>query len=328
MSVDGRAAGSVPTLVNGEPVAYLPASDRGLAYGDGVFETIRVTATGAVLYLEHLQRLTTSCDRLGIPLDLALAHASVLQLVESAGRAPDGSFQNGVIKLIITRGDGGRGYMPPVPARPRIIAQWFPLPSDLAAPAEQGIVCAVIDQPVSINPALAGMKHLNRLDQVLASRVLHRLTVHRPQLREVLMPSPAGVLVEGSRSNVFAVLDGQLCTPDLSQAGVAGVMRDRVLSAAEEGGRRSCVRDIGIPELKVASEVFICNSVIGIWPVKEIWSGSQAEIRLASYSEWPLARWARGLFEACLANGRLSLLPNPLHSPGSPDRDTRRPDSE
>lgn len=310
MTVNGRAAGSVPTLVNGEPVAYLPVSDRGLAYGDGVFETIRVTPIGAVLYPEHIQRLAASCERLDIPLNVELAHASVQRLLELAASAGDDSFQNGVIKLIITRGDGGRGYMPPTAAQPRIITQWFPLPTDLTEPAERGIVCAVIDQPVSVNPALAGMKHLNRLDQVLASQVLQRLTGHRPQLQEVLMPSAAGWLIEGSRSNVFAVLDGQLCTPDLSQAGVSGVMRNRLLSAAGQSGHQSCVRDIAIAELKLASEVFICNSVFGIWPAKEIWSGSRAEHRVAGYSEWPLARWAQGLFEMCLANGRLSLAPD------------------
>lgn len=307
MTVNGRAAGGVPTFVNGEPVSHLPVSDRGLAYGDGVFETIRVNSTGAVLYTEHMQRLATSCQRLNIPLDLSLAHRSVLQLIDAAGRASDNSLLDGIVKLIVTRGDGGRGYMPPCPAQPRIVTQWFPLPPNLAEPAELGIACALIDQPVSVNPSLAGMKHLNRLDQVLASQVLQRLAADRAQVHEVLMPSPAGWLIEGTRSNVFVVLDGELSTPDLSQAGVDGVMRQRLLAAAASRGQPACVRDISLSELELASEVFICNSVFGVWPVSEIWSGENAEVRLCSYSTWPSARWAQRVFETCLAAGHLTL---------------------
>jgi len=307
VTVKGPISGSLPTLVNGEPVGSLPVTDRGLAYGDGVFETLRITASGPVLYTEHLQRLAASCQRLHIPLDLMQVHRHIEQLLNTRALLFSGEFDTGIIKLIVTRGDGGRGYMPPVSVQPRIIVQWHPLPSDLAQPAEQGIVCALIDQPVSLNPQLAGMKHLNRLDQVLASQVMQRLVEYRPQLREVLMPDPYGWLIEGSRSNIFAVFEGQLCTPDLSHAGVAGVMRQHLLQAAREAGKPGCIRPIGVSELTLASEVFICNSVIGVWPVHELWSGARAETPLAAWTRHPRARWAQGLFDTCLSSGRLSL---------------------
>lgn len=303
--MSGHVPGPVPTLVNGEPVGHLPVSDRGLAYGDGVFETIRLSPTGLVLYAEHIRRLSSACMRLDIALDLDQVHTSIIQLAESVAHTAPGKFSAGIIKLIVTRGDGGRGYTPPASARPRIIVQWFGLPEGAAQAAEEGISCAIISQPVSTNPALAGIKHLNRLDQVLGSRALQELTQYRSALREALMPDGQGSLIEGTRTNFFAMIDGQLCTPDLSSAGIAGVMRDHILTEARRNGLDTCIRRIDSTELALASEVFICNSVLGVWPVRELWSGAQANVQVARFDDWPQALWAQDLFTDCLHNAQM-----------------------
>lgn len=304
--MSGGAPGLVPTLVDGESVGSLSVTDRGFAYGDGLFETIRVTAQGPVLYGAHLRRLLRSSRRLSIPLDTDQVHTFVTQLLHAAARIDDSTFADGIIKLIVTRGDGGRGYTPPISARARIIVQWHSLPLHPAANAGHGIDCALIDQPVSVNPALAGMKHLNRLDQVLASQTLQQLATDRPSLQEVLMPDPTGALIAGSRSNIFTVRDGILCTPSLRSAGIAGVLREHLLGTAEAVGLRHEIRPIASTELPLASEVFICNSVIGVWPVKNIWTGVRADTLLASYQDTRLTHWAQELFDACLAAGSLA----------------------
>lgn len=242
-------------LIDGVPGELLPATDRGLAYGDGLFETIRIHR-GAPLFLEqHLQRLLAGCARLGIPADLPqwqrwLEHA--LQDAEPAA----------VLKLIITRGSGGRGYRPSAAAQPRCIISLHPLPAVTSPDPAAGSKAFVCRQRLALQPALAGIKHLNRLEQVLASREFPDDSWH-----EGLMLDTADRLVEGTRSNVFLVVDGQLLTPDLSRCGIAGILRGQLQQVF---GTALEVSDVPASALEQASELFLCNSVLGIWPVTRL----------------------------------------------------------
>lgn len=261
------------TLVDGVLADTLPVSDRGLLYGDGVFETIRYQRQQLLLLPAHLTRLSQSCERLGIPVCMAEIGRYLELLIKHLGSA-DSELQEGVVKIIVTRGDGGRGYAPPHSAVSRSLLQFHPMPAGHADYFHHGIDCMWCSHPLSGNPALAGLKHLNRLDQVMASRELlaaqHEAAGSDLPLQEGLMCDTQGNVIEGTRSNIFAVIAGQLCTPDLSDAGVSGVMRSALLDWYAGQGIAVVVRKISARELGLATELFICNSVIGIWPVNRL----------------------------------------------------------
>ena len=241
--------------VDGLPADDLPLKDRGLAYGDGLFETIAVKAGQPILLERHLQRLGDGGARLGIALDLLLIRAEILAYAVA--------LDNGVLKLIVTRGDSQRGYAPSMGAQPRRIMQGSPPAAYPPAHGENGIRLFPCTTRLSEQPLLAGLKHLNRLEQVMA-----RAEWHDSEHAEGLMLDVSGRVVEGVFSNLFLVCNGVLLTADLHRCGVAGVMRAELLAQAERLGLALSVRDISLEQLCQADEIFVCNSVYGIWPVR------------------------------------------------------------
>lgn len=240
-------------LINGVQQESIEAVDRGLHYGDGLFETIAVTGGKPQLWQPHMQRLQEGCRRLGLPSpDMVQLQRESEQLCRGVDKA--------ILKLIITRGSGGRGYRPPVPAHPNRLMFRYPWPEH--ADEKTGIVVRLCHTPVSCNTALAGIKHLNRLEQVLA-----RQEWDDESIVEGLMEDGRGNLIEGTMSNLFAVRGGMLLTPDLSECGVAGVMRAKVLELAEALSLAYQVSKLPIAELPQMDELFITNSIIGIRPV-------------------------------------------------------------
>jgi len=238
-------------LIDGEQAGCIDAADRGLAYGDGRFETMAVS-DGRILALEaHLARFARDAARLGLePPPRATLERDFAEL-GIAGR------ERAVIKLILTRGSGGRGYRPPLPACPRRITSMHPWPASPDAHAPR--LAWICRHPIGCNPATAGIKHLNRLDQVLAS-------AEWPGADHVegLMCDAHGALVEATRSNVFLVRDDTLITPALDQAGVAGVVRAAVLAHAARLGIPTEVRTVERDELDTADELFVTSSVLGV----------------------------------------------------------------
>ncbi|BAN49521.1 aminodeoxychorismate lyase [Metapseudomonas resinovorans] len=247
----------MPSWVDGHPAESLSIKDRGLAYGDGLFETIAVRAGRPPLLEYHLARLAEGCRRLGIALDLALMRTELLAFSAGLGE--------GVAKLMITRGEGLRGYAPPPVALPRRILQSSAFPAYPEANAEQGVRLFPCATRLAEQPLLAGLKHLNRLEQVLA-----RAEWQGGEFAEGLMRDQSGRVIEAVFSNLFLVRDGGLVTPDLSRCGVAGVMRAALLGSARAQGIEVDVRDVSYGELLQADEVFLCNSLFGIWPVRSV----------------------------------------------------------
>jgi 4-amino-4-deoxychorismate lyase len=241
--------------IDGAPADALPVKDRGLAYGDGLFETLLVKAGQPLLFERHLQRLALGGRRLALNLDLAL--------IERECRAFAVQMSEGVMKLIVTRGDGVRGYAPAVDAQPRRILQSSPLPLYPQANAEQGVRLFPCKTRLAEQPLLAGLKHLNRLEQVIA-----RSEWSDAEHAEGLMRDTSGRVVEGVYSNLFMVKGGVLLTPDLTRCGVAGVMRGELLTLAEQANMPARALDLHLSDLQKADEVFVCNSVYGIWPVR------------------------------------------------------------
>lgn len=240
--------------VDGQPADTLALQSRGLAYGDGLFETIAVKAGRPSLFEYHLERLTLGCQRLAINADLALIRDELSRYASLLGE--------GVLKLILTRGDSQRGYAPAAGVPPRRILQGNPPAAYPAGNAEHGVKLFECRTRLAEQPLLAGLKHLNRLEQVLA-----RSEWQDPDYAEGLMRDITGRVVEGVYSNLFLVRDGVLLTADLSRCGVAGVMRAALMVEAARLGIDVRVGDLALEDLARADEVFLCNSVYGIWPV-------------------------------------------------------------
>lgn len=249
-----------PCWIDGMPAETLPATDRGLQYGDGLFETLALR-TGRIALLEyHLDRLKEGCERLG----MAMPDRDLLRREFSTAAA--GRRADVVLKLMLTRGSGGRGYRPPPEAKPRRILSLHPWPDHPAEWAEQGIRLRLCRTRLAHQPQLAGIKHLNRLEQVLARAEWDEAD----GFQEGLMLDLEGAVVEGTMSNVFASpREGVLITPDLSRCGVAGVMRRHLLESARRAGIDVQVRALGLPELQDCPEIFLSNSLMGVWPVAE-----------------------------------------------------------
>ncbi len=250
-------------LVNGATCSTISIRDRGLLYGDGVFRTLRA-AQGKVLHWPlHFLKLQHDCAALGISCpDEALLRAELDQVLT---QHPDG-----VVKLIVTRGEGMRGYAPPADVVPTRIWDSSPLPDYPAEWQTEGVKAQVCSLRLATQPRLAGVKHLNRLENVLAAAELNAAQRHDSRLAEGLLLDAEGRLVEGTRSNLFLVSQGQLVTPDLSRCGTAGMQRERVMAWAAQHGVTLQVRDVALEEALHADELFLVNSVIGLWPVREL----------------------------------------------------------
>lgn len=260
------------TLVNGRAIHEISVLDRGLHYGDGVFETLAVASGAPLLWERHMRRLQAGAARLGIaPPPGTILKEWATSLIRSQDRV--------VLKIIVTRGIGGRGYRP-VSASPTVtmlVYAWPGYPPD----AHEGVAVRFCDVRLAHQPRLAGVKHLNRLEQVMAR------AEWREDFAEGLMLDYSGHVIEGTMSNLFAVIDDELRTPALGNCGVEGVMRNRVLETARSVW--SCrITTIAREDLERASEIFLTNCLIGIWPITKLMNTPLAAGPVARYLQTAL----------------------------------------
>ena len=242
-------------LVNGREDDCIDPMDRGLHYGDGLFETMAVQG-GGVRFLDwHLERLADGAARLAIPLPEPGTLRAEIGAVAAADR--------GIIKLILTRGAGERGYRPP--PRPVPTRLLFRLPWPAPAAPTGGVRVGWCRTRLGRNPRLAGVKHLNRLEQVLA-----RAEWDDADMAEALMMDDRDRAIGGTRTNLFARMAGRWTTPVLDQCGVAGVMRRAFMSWAAARGEPVIERELPAAELAGATALLLTNAVIGAWPVCEL----------------------------------------------------------
>jgi len=245
--------------IDGVPGAALPADDRGLQYGDGVFETVLVRS-GRTRFLDaHLARLSLGCTRLGISIaSLGLLRAEIEAAVAMAPPLA-------VLKIIVTRGSAQRrGYAPQGDETPRrIVSLWRAPPRDAAL--VDGVTLRVATLRFGENPALAGIKHLNRLENVLAAGEATGQNVF-----DSLMLDTSGSLVSGTMSNVFIVRAGGVTTPLIQRCGVAGVMRGIVLRECAALGIAAAEERLTLDDLFSAAGVFVTNARIGVVPVRRV----------------------------------------------------------
>jgi len=244
--------------INGKPGNLISATDRGFQYGDGLFETLAVVGGEPCLWAAHMERLETGCRRLGISMpdrDGLLREA----------RQEIGGEQHGVLKILVSRGAGGRGYRPPRRGTPTRIVSLFPWPDYPQQWSDPGIRLRVCRTRLGTTPALAGLKHLNRLEQVLA-----RAEWDDPSIAEGLMLDTADRVIEGTMANLFALREGRLYTPALQRCGVAGVLRALVMEVAAAQGLAVLEQDLEMADLLHSDALFLTNSLIGVWPVRQM----------------------------------------------------------
>lgn len=250
--------GEALILIDGEPREAIAVLDRGLMYGDGVFRTVRLEAGQAVWWQDHLAKLAADCTRLGLACPSAEQWQADLQRLTV--QRPDGA-----LKLMVTRGVGSRGYQLPQPARPTRIALLAPLPEWPASLWQDGVAVRVCDLRLGRQPRLAGVKHLNRLENVLA-----RAEWDDPDIREGLLLAEDGRVISGVSSNLFIYRNGQLLTPRLDDCGVAGVARGHVLQAAAARGLTVREQDLTLDDVLAAEGVWLTNSLIRLWRVARL----------------------------------------------------------
>lgn len=262
-----------PVWIDGRRGDSVSVCDRGFQYGDGLFETFLIRDQRPCLWEAHLARLRLGCERLGIPLP---APETLWREALAACRGAAA----GVLKLQLTRGCGGRGYVPPADARPTRVFSLHPLPTGLEERRRLGVAVRLCRTPLGINPVLAGLKHCNRLEQVLARREWSD-----PDIYEGLMCDTEGQLVEGVMTNLFWREGERVLTPRLDRCGVAGVVRRWVMDHLQDWGVQVLEVRAHPQALLQAQEVFLTNSVIGIVPV----------IRWQDARNWPVGETTRRL---------------------------------
>lgn len=240
-------------LVDGEPSAGVSPLDRGLLYGDGLFETILFVGGNAPLWSRHMHRLDEGCRRLALPRpDTQRLARECVQVVDGLARA--------VVRVTWTRGVGERGYAAPADPHPTCIVSATPAPTPPAGWYSDGMHLRHCALRMSHQPLLAGIKHLNRLEQVIA-----RAEWSDAAIGDGLLCDADGALVGATAANVFARIDGELVTPPVDRCGVAGVARAEVMDR-----RRTTVARLAPADLLRADEVFLTSAVRGVVPVGRI----------------------------------------------------------
>ncbi len=243
------------TLINGISGSLVSVKDRGLLYGDGAFETIALRRRQLILLKPHLERLKKACALLRLPFDQAAIEADLEILLPAAA-------DDGVCKIIITRGESGRGYQADPDASPTRIVQFFESPPQLEL--HKGITAGVSAHRLGESGQFSGLKHLNRLDQVMASFDI------APGMFEVICLDQQGWVIEGSRSNLIALIDGKLVTPKLGSSGVQGIMLDELVAKFAAIDKPVEFVQLSLDTLLNASEILFCNSVFGVCPVIQL----------------------------------------------------------
>ncbi len=242
-------------LVNGEISTLVATTNRGLNYADGLFETLVVHHGRPRRWQAHMDRLGSGCERLGLPMPSQAVLLREVQTV-SAG-LPDA-----VVKIVLSRDGQGRGYMPPENSTCVRIVSAHAYPDGIIETARTGVKARICALRLAIQPALGGIKHLNRLEQVLASAELRDTGV-----AEGILLDQEDHVISAIAANIVLVIENRLFTPRLERCGVRGVVRGQILSGFEA---RCEQRRIMVDMLQEADEVFICNSVRGVVPLTAI----------------------------------------------------------
>lgn len=230
---------------------HIQSSDRSFQYGDAIFSTIRIRAGQPQLWPLHWQRLLHSMQRLGF---VAISEAMVLQQVLDSVSAPEQ-----VLKVLISRGEGARGYGTLGITAPQLYCWTAPLP-DYQQARQHGVRLGLAQMRLAQQPLLAGIKHCSRLETVLLKH-----EAEQSGYDDLLVCDQQDFLIEATAANVLLWLDGKWYTPDLHQAGVAGVMRQLLLDT-----RLAEIKQLPVGDVHHTAAMVLCNALMGIVPVGSV----------------------------------------------------------
>ncbi len=271
-------------LVNGRNDATLAVDDRAVQYGDGVFETIAIRGGRPRFWDLHRDRLLLGCERLGIAApDFASLPGMLQDAIGASG--VDGAFATA--KVIVSAGRGERGYRRPAGHAPTTIIGVFASRPRPAAEYRDGIEVRICQTRLGVQPQLAGIKSLNRLEQVLA-----RNEIDEGLVREGLVLDTEGRLICGTMSNVFLIIDNTYVTPAITRCGVSGIMRRKVIEFLDAHGADYDVRDVSPGDVSAADGIFLSNSQFGVLPVRQCGDRS-----------WPIADKVQHVMQGVAAAG-------------------------
>ncbi len=246
-------------LVNGQPRSTIETSDRGLLYGDGLFETMAALGGAVPLWDRHMQRLCADSERLGItPPDTHLLRNEAATVLQNAA-------EKCVLKILVSRGSGGNGYQPADQISPTRIIECRDWPASVARYQQEGVRVRFCATRLAVGSPVAGIKHLNRLEQVLA-----RAEWSDDEFAEGLMLDQDGFVVEGTKTNLFIQEGDRLMTPPVNHCGVAGVMRGLVMDLARKSAIDMDECRLTPDRVLGATAAFLTNAIIGLWPIREL----------------------------------------------------------
>lgn len=244
-------------LLNGEPASKSAFSDRACHFGDGLFETIAVCAGKPCLWRLHWERLRRGCERLGLNApSRALLEEEVLTLCKG--------YRRGVLKIIVGAGPAGTGYARDPEAE---ASRWLRItdwPKAHPWVTDTPLTARLCNLRLANQPKLAGIKHLNRLEQVLARKEVPK------SVDEGIVCDAGGQVVEGISANLFALIGNTLVTPPIVNCGVAGTVRRQVLERGRACGIEVAETPLDLPALRQANAVYLTNSLLGIRPLARI----------------------------------------------------------
>ena len=250
-------------LINGDFNQAISPLDRGFAYGDGVFRTMVMRSGLPVNWPLHYQKLVADCAAIGIVCPSAeLLMSDFLQLfsIEDID-----SEKQEVAKIMITRGEGERGYKPPAVTTPTRVIIKSAMPQYAKESYAGGVQLHVCNTRLSSQVKLAGVKHLNRLENILA-----RMEWRDEDIFDGVLLDQQGGVIECTMSNIFARFDKVLVTPDLSECGVAGITRQRICDVSSALNLTAEVAPLSLSRMLQADELIICNSLYGAFQVSKI----------------------------------------------------------
>ena len=258
----------------------IDSADRGLAYGDGLFETIACIYGKLHNWPLHWQRFSLGAERLKLSLP---PEPLLLEAIEKKLQQVDALDDNKVVKIIISRGSGGRGYQFPEPSQSSVIISIHDWPQRSASDYSIGIMVKVCQTCLAQQPLLSGIKHLNRLEQVMA---VNELSSHYQECIMLACDEQSDNLdsrvIEATSSNLFFVKNDQLYTPEIDTCGVQGTIRKAVLLLAEEMDISLQQGHYTLHDLLDAEEIFFTNSIFGIVPA--------ASLRVSENIHWSYRR--------------------------------------
>lgn len=246
------------STINGVITQHVSVYDRGLQYGDGLFETIQYCNGKLMYWQQHYQRLFNDAAKLGIACADQQYWLQDIQALLSRTQAAD----HYAVKLVLTRGNSERGYAIAKNTQPNRIVQLSATTKQ--NPGEAGIDATFCKHRLSSNPLLAGIKHLNRLDNVIARQELGK------RYHEGVVLNQQGCVVEGTMSNLFIVKAGRISTPEIQDCGVDGIVRQQLIKLSKKSDRAIEIKSVQVQDVLDADELFFSNSLAGVFSANRI----------------------------------------------------------